>query len=171
MAHRSVLRNVSIPFKREGTFRLCSIVYRTHVFTFVSIPFNREGTFRLEHYTEHVTRSAGFHSLQTGRHIQTRRWRVLTIPGYKQSFHSLQTGRHIQTGVSATTITEVLRRFPFPSNGKAHLDSEDITLPNGFYSAFPFPSNGKAHLDRVNFPATGKHAVRVSIPFNREGHI
>ena len=41
-----VLHGVSIPFKREGTFRQCNLVFVCCFYDFVSIPFKREGTFR-----------------------------------------------------------------------------------------------------------------------------
>ena len=66
----------------------------TH-FSCVSIPFKREGTFRLT-FSDHSC-------------------------GMVLSFHSLQTGRHIQTvGFRICPRNRVL--FPFPSNGKAHSD-------------------------------------------------
>ena len=91
-----------------------------------------------------LSSTTSFHSLQTGRHIQTllfrdeyrirERWFQFSSNGkahsdgrsgnpwnYRLCFHSLQTGRHIQTRKK-----EILKkggvRFPFPSNGKAHSD-------------------------------------------------
>ena len=87
---------VSIPFKREGTFRHSHSSSWCCWCASVSIPFKREGTFRLRRYT--------------------------ADPRAKGSgFNSLQTGRHIQTAIMSATMDEEVR-FQFPSNGKAHSD-------------------------------------------------
>ena len=90
-----VYMRVSIPFKREGTFRLDPDELVKEDLK-VSIPFKREGTFRqYPPKKKHVTLSS-FNSLQTGRHIQTSHI-DLTTPMTHMCFNSLQTGRHIQT--------------------------------------------------------------------------
>ena len=63
----------------------------------VSIPFKREGTFRLKGKSwKLVDYSKCFNSLQTGRHIQTEEMNE-SFRNKIRSFNSLQTGRHIQT--------------------------------------------------------------------------
>ena len=112
---------VSIPFKREGTFRPDTATEETDpAAENVSIPFKREGTFRPHTRITQKLSINCFNSLQTGRHIQTRpgtgtNFRIkVSIPFKRegtfrptierprksqshQSFNSLQTGRHIQT--------------------------------------------------------------------------
>ena len=59
--------------------------------------------------------------------------------------------------------------FPFPSNGKAHSDSNKKIAR--FYdksTRFPFPSNGKAHSDYMGHFHHNPFE-QVSIPFKREG--
>ena len=60
--------------------------------------------------------------------------------------------------------------FPFPSNGKAHLDSQaEAYEQSTTESEFPFPSNGKAHLDERGLSRWDSRYEIVSIPFKREG--
>ena len=67
-------------------------------YEYVSIPFKREGSFRLLRDTSPVNGDClpGFNSLQTGRLIQTK---TITdgTRGLTTCFNSLQTGRLIQT--------------------------------------------------------------------------
>ena len=64
----------------------------------VSIPFKREGTFRQPMMKKTKSSSHDcFNSLQTGRHIQTLNGVSRKLPRRHQCFNSLQTGRHIQT--------------------------------------------------------------------------
>ena len=129
---------------------------------FVSIPFKRESTCALELAEDAEIKSGalGFHSLQTGKHMCTNQRRnnvIVSRPG----FHSLQTGkhmcthrrigqRHVSENVSIpfkrestcarTWLRErILRfKFPFPSNGKAHVHSED-RIPMGTTSFVSIP--------------------------------
>ena len=64
---------------------------------FVSIPFKRERTFRLEFFSMKMYFLPCFHSLQTGTHIQTLQAKNSLPTSRRKSFHSLQTGTHIQT--------------------------------------------------------------------------
>ena len=64
---------VSIPFKREGTFRHNKSTPPRIRPANVSIPFKREGTVRQTYKSESSPKlQNSFNSLQTGRHIQTR---------------------------------------------------------------------------------------------------
>ena len=167
-------QGVSIPFKREGTFRLV-ISVTIEGDKKVSIPFKREGTFRQEvveansanadafqfpsngkAHSDPVAASAAvkcklsFNSLQTGRHIQTDTG--VTFKG-GLSFNSLQTGRHIQTKWRELTNETESDWFQFPSNGKAHSDNHGSgNTKMSSPSLFQFPSNGKAHSDRLISP-------------------
>ena len=125
-AEKGILRSgdsmVSIPFKREGTFRLLSMCVLATIVT------------------------NGFNSLQTGRHIQTFKSTDSTSPyagrfqfpsngkahsdtvrvsddNFQEGFNSLQTGRHIQTYEKKICFVRNFGSgFQFPSNGKAHSD-------------------------------------------------
>ena len=147
--HASLLK-VSIPFKREGTFRRSPGPRRRRALC-VSIPFKREGTFRPNFRAKRDFAGAGFqfpsngkahsdrqrqrrtrrhalcfNSLQTGRHIQT----TIEAGQYREGmcFNSLQTGRHIQTYLTQAK-DEIKSTFQFPSNGKAHSDNtHEISL-------------------------------------------
>ena len=58
--------------------------------------------------------------------------------------NSLETGRHRKSAIGGETIeTGYNFLFRFPSNGKAHLNFDDMSLFGGF-GVFPFPSSGKA---------------------------
>ena len=158
----------------------------------VSIPFKRERTFRQHsrNFT-YMERPDGFDSLQTGKHIQTGEQQVcpngnrrnefrfpsngkahsdigipvVLLAGF--GFDSLQTGKHIQTSPPPPPRGRY-NEFRFPSNGKAHSDTVDYdnTLATGL--RFRFPSNGKAHSD-ITVVGNSAHATFfVSIPFKRE---
>ena len=89
---------VSIPFKREGSFGHADDKNFQLLLDAVSIPFKREGSFGLT-LEERIRRTfeIGFNSLQTGRLIRTVDRPVTSVGG-----------------------DQFL--FPFPSNGKAHSD-------------------------------------------------
>ena len=90
-------RKVSIPFKREGTFRLFAQL-KPHWSNYQVFPFPSNGKAHSDNEISIILKNLQlrFHSLQTGRHIQTRY--LLARMGRGGSvFHSLQTGRHIQT--------------------------------------------------------------------------
>ena len=213
---------VSIPFKREGTFRLPrslrSAAAQLHCCKFqfpsngkahsdfkggfldeirlsVSIPFKREGTFRREYFGFDGEAAESFNSLQTGRHIQTmlNRSAVPTCLSFMSRFNSLQTGRHIQTKSTDRRPNHKWKQFQVPSNGKAHSDCSAgaggnregdcfNSLQTGRHIQttiwllkqrrqilFQFPSNGKAHSDVYLKEACGLVKGMVSIPFKREG--
>ena len=88
-----MLNCVSIPFKREGTFRRSNF-FRNHEHNMFQFPSN--GKAHSDTLQTRTTRtSSSFNSLQTGRHIQT--WRSMHGVDEGSCFNSLQTGRHIQT--------------------------------------------------------------------------
>ena len=135
---------VSIPFKREGTFRRCKCIIKTLRMEF---QFPSNGKAHSDGETVIFNdQSKCFNSLQTGRHIQTITMFKYTHARYPfqfpsngkahsdaydpsnaghvvRCFNSLQTGRHIQTFKVGHTI-EYIVGFQFPSNGKAHSDSK-----------------------------------------------
>ena len=86
---------VSIPFKREGTWK-DEIRIPFCLSAIVSIPFKREGTWKA---------------------VRERRtsWRQ----SIRHSFNSLQTGRYMESPGGTTDRHEKLT-FQFPSNGKVH---------------------------------------------------
>ena len=62
----------------------------------------------------------------------------------------------------------MLKKFPFPSNGKTHSKNTEVAFDISFWIAkFPFPSNGKTHSKRGNHHPI-EHPIGVSIPFKRE---
>ena len=133
---------VSIPFKREGTWKPSFVVdYRCWWFTLC------------------------FNSLQTGRHVETDE-SVINY-SHEDRFHSLQTGRHVET--FRATVTEDLELgFQFPSNGKArgnHNSGE--TKRNGFGVSIPFKREGT--WKPTNPEMRQRYLDQVSIPFKREG--
>ena len=134
---------VSIPFKREGTFRHLTRGTGTLQFSQFQFPSNGKAhsdvaEFWMSKYTESFKfpsngkahsdpgpgntpqKQRSFNSLQTGRHIQTL---MLELGNRIERFrfNSLQTGRHIQT-VDLELKTASVFPFQFPSNGKAHSD-------------------------------------------------
>ena len=89
--------NVSIPFKRESTRALCLAGCHTHSST-VSIPFKRESTCA----PEDCRLSCNFIRFH------------VSIP--------FKTGKHMCTNVPGTRNKRTNEsKFPFPSNGKAHV--------------------------------------------------
>ena len=116
---------VSIPFKREGTFRplrpkplkvkpytvfpfpsngkahsdILRNGLKTHsLLITVSIPFKREGTFRRRWSpARDGCPRLSFHSLQTGRAHSDKNKYAIREHKLGGGFNSLQTGRHIQT--------------------------------------------------------------------------
>ena len=168
---------VSIPFKREGTFRptLNQLnTYLSGILGFNSLQTGRHIQTHLSPPCAIGTRYKGFHSLQTGRHIQT----FLRSPQDRKKylgFHSLQTGRHIQTGLTDTNVNRDGVKFvsiPFKREGTFRLQeygSDQVNTTLSFHSLqtgrhiqthitptvdlqgtkFPFPSNGKAQADKL----------------------
>ena len=113
---------VSIPFKREGTFRLAANQSCHDVANKVSIPFKREGTFR-----------------------HSKPWLNFN---FLKSFNSLQTGRHIQTQKRSRAATGFGSGFQFPSNGKAHSDNDMVAAPaeEEVLVSIPFKREGTFRL-------------------------
>ena len=104
----------------------------------VSIPFKREGTFRLKIISVGRSRRAlRFNSLQAGRHIQTQRV-PCTEAGERGMFQFPSSGKaHSDKGESNANFSFEL--FQFPSSGKAHSDktedpNDPKSNPKGFNS-------------------------------------
>ena len=133
-----------------------------------------------------------FNSLQTGKHIQRkRRKRRKPLP---LSFNSLQTGKHIQSRCPVMSQCRIHVSIPFKRETISKVIEESVETINTLRK-FQFPSNGKAYPKQsepssTNSPSTmlgfnslqtGKHIQRyreremdekldtiVSIPFKRE---
>ena len=158
----------------------------------VSIPFKREGSFRPKPAEEvDAPEKRGFNSLQTGRHIQTHHYGAVCKLKPSQVSIPFKREGSFRLVANANTIG-VNYMFQFPSNGKAHSDEQYLKTPVGrfvrfnslqtgrliqtfafvfhllYFSWFQFPSNGKAHSDRSGRAYYRPHD-RVSIPFKREG--
>ena len=97
----------------------------------VSIPFKREGTFRrgVGISLRRTVRSC-FNSLQTGRHIQTYAPYLGNDEVCMLCFNSLQTGRHIQTHKKFYTHRNAnIVSIPFKREGTFR--RRDTALGNG----------------------------------------
>ena len=142
---------------------------RRHLWVNVSIPFKREGTFR--HFTirpEKTSMGERFNSLQTGRHIQTFLCRPIWQEP-KGRFQFPSNGK-AHSDPTLLVLDESLVAFQFPSNGKAHSDHHPLTPPwqNPNFVSIPFKREGTFRLQ--SFGQCEVRAVRkVSIPFKREG--
>ena len=88
---------VSIPFKREGTFRPATLTRSEKTTKF---QFPSSGKAHSDSSAAHRTPGFCFNSLQAGRHIQTQARNKMA--NFSNSFNSLQAGRHIQTHVQDT---------------------------------------------------------------------
>ena len=140
----------------------------------VSIPFKREGTFRhtLEVYWVWSEFGEGFNSLQTGRHIQTYpstvtllREHCVSIPFKREGTfrHEIVAGDNADAGVivsipfkregtfrptlPTTDLIENQTLFQFPSNGKAHSDCS-IILSSSMICSFNSLQTGR-HIQTV----------------------
>ena len=111
-------------------------ISRSNFHRFVSIPFKRESTFRRISQRDHKS-YLSFHSLQTGKHIQTRDLPVyifqhtdeVSIPFKRESTFRRNRVFH---------LPQRQKKFPFPSNGKAH--SDFFSAPTLFRSSDSFHS-------------------------------
>ena len=83
-----------------------------------------------------------------------------------ESFHSLQTGKHIQSNSSVRIREPFIECFHSLQTGK-HIQSVPYRLTLSCYTPFPFPSNGKAYPKHVSLHLLPT-IVNVSIPFKRE---
>ena len=87
---------VSIPFKREGTWK---VVFDTFVNVYPAIGFNslQTGRYmeRISYHSRGNTHTIGFNSLQTGRYME-RIWNLSVLIA-AISFNSLQTGRYMES--------------------------------------------------------------------------
>ena len=132
----------SFLFPSNGNaYRKKKLFRRTTTGRDVSIPFKRERTAQGGLTNTQSSCYSGFHSLQTGMHIQS-----LTHPE-RYWFRRFQ--------------------FPFPSNGNAY---RKYTMQSLFVCVpwFRFPSNGNAYPKRNPAREIGRRPS-VSIPFKREG--
>ena len=96
----------------------------------VSIPYEREGTFRL---TKHAgcshTATHPFQFPTNGKAHSDERLQVRSLSITIVCFNSLRTGRHIQTHIRRNDeIVFSISGFQFPTNGKAHSDGRTLTV-------------------------------------------
>ena len=134
----------------------------------VSIPFKRESTLQVQYVDMIIVNGESFHSLQTGKHIASQRLSARNA-GLSRRFPFPSNGKaHCKRSwCRYKTVPTV--GFPFPSNGKAHCKVNVGSAIGANQAVFPFPSNGKAHCKR-NRPinASAPSYQTVSIPFKRE---
>ena len=133
----------------------------------VSIPFKREGTFRRKEHRVMAIVKNGFHSLQTGRHIQTG-----FLKGNRQedrrSFNSLQTGRHIQTISCQKEMFALMKvSIPFKREGTFRRWNQHTTLKPVCAEGFNSLQTGR-HI-QTEYGKQRISEAKVSIPFKREG--
>ena len=90
------------------------------------------------------------------------------------SFNSLQTGKHICTKKFERATLMLLLLFQFPSNGKAYMHADPVQSVLRDYAMFQFPSNGKAYMhlleieqrisdEKFQFPSNGKAYMVLAI--------
>ena len=131
----------------------------------VSIPFKREGTFRPSRCTKCLKiRRLSFNSLQTGRHIQTQ-----PPSSHSTNAESVSIPFKREGTFRPPFPCTYLRRiwFQFPSNGKAHSD-HDLRGSNPDHNSFNSLQTGR-HIQTETPAATAWKEILVSIPFKREG--
>ena len=133
---------VSIPYEREGSFRLNVSVFPFDTFSaIVSIPYEREGSFR----------RGGFLFLV-----------LLT------SFQFPTNGKDHSDQLPETKQTSEHTQFQFPTNGKDHSDFRLIrTARRRILVSIPYEREGSFRL--YNGLGWGLCSPYVSIPYEREG--
>ena len=137
-------RIVSIPFKREGVFKVGLSRYRRHLKErFNSLQAGR-GVQRQGGSTRSQRRKKRFNSLQAGRGVQSNYYRK-TMMATKFSFNSLQAGRGVQSDAS-----RVERIF-------------------GQSQCFNSLQAGRGVQSQNQLQQSLNCVKRVSIPFKREG--
>ena len=160
---------VSIPFKREGSFRHDDKVEREeedlYKFQFpsngkahsdrrafralsdglrVSIPFKREGSFRRgEKAVRYVVRSNVSIPFKREGSFRLEIGMVVVNLVPSPCFNSLQTGRLIQTNEFEFFVCYCGRKFQFPSNGKAHSDLSSCKTLLRYSSSFNSLQTGR----------------------------
>ena len=88
-------RSVSIPFKRESTWKECGNNYPRVVSSKVSIPFKRESTWKAN--TPEPSTVWMFVSIPFKRESTWKVKRILQKTAVVNSFNSLQTGKHMES--------------------------------------------------------------------------
>ena len=183
---------VSIPFKREGTWKditqECCLHALLPKFQF---PSNGKVHGKKGRTSDNQEKNS-FNSLQTGRYMESG---VLTVKSeWPCCFNSLQTGRSMESKYcpivgSGVRVSIPFKRegawkgseyqcihrqnpfeFQFPSNGKEHGKYKNTCRQSAVTRAeFQFPSNGKEHGKRYACDGPPVDNRFVSIPFKREG--
>ena len=141
---------------------------------FVSIPYEREGTFRQQPQLllSAGLLAAGFNSLRTGRHIQTRKRRVqlqhnaphVSIPYEREG--TFRPGFQFTVNVTAGTL-----RFNSLRTGR-HIQTKEtgLIIPDEEFKSFNSLRTGRHIQTGVqHFFGQGARGRRVSIPYEREG--
>ena len=142
----------------------------THRNRKVSIPFKRESTFKLWGISECLLSNFTNFQFQFPSNGKAHLNFVLFcyVGDFIFLFQFPSNGKaHLNNPELAPDI-EISRGFQFPSNGKAHLNNY-LLDDGGAGCRFQFPSNGKAHLNFCwrEFCPT-QMCFPVSIPFKRE---
>ena len=112
----------------------------------VSIPYEREGAFRL--FREDMgRRKAGghsFNSLRAGRGIQTG----LIVRFFSlEMFQFPTSGKGHSDKKPSTAPNFQKRKFQFPTSGKGHSDMFLMAVTPILWLEFQFPTSGKGHSD------------------------
>ena len=158
----------------------------------VSIPFKRESISKEEKNAAVLSRpTLGFNSLQTGKYIQSTR--CCSVLSVRFRFNSLQTGKYIQREFIESIALTHNEEFQFPSNGKVYPKCVRCIPPNALHWMVSIPFKRESISKGVpegisdavntcfNSLQTGKYIQsrlgnhphadlfkEVSIPFKRE---
>ena len=137
----TMLKDVSIPFKRESGWQGDRPRHRTAWQDRVSIPFKRE-------------------SGDKDKYALGGKWPggMFQFPSNGNAYHKPEKTNH----------DKATHMFPFPSNGKVHRKFKTNRVIKHKTDRFPFPSNGKAYHKRSIAALIEVALTRVSIPFKRE---
>ena len=76
----------------------------------------------------------------------------------------------ISKATHAEPVAKVLKKFQFPTNGKAYPKQVNYAQDSGAWALFQFPTNGKAYPKWARgCPSAYRSSFLVSIPYEREG--
>ena len=155
---------VSIPFKRESISKVM-ISISIHEAEHIMFPFPSNGKAYPKEMEEFccLSRIDTFPFPSNGKAYP----KVSTILHYThtRSFHSLQTGKHIQSSLSQDACSAAGVSIPFK---RESISKEEYFWASSTSLVFPFPSNGKAYPKFKWQKANAYLVTYVSIPFKRE---
>ena len=165
---RQSLYYVSIPFKREGTWKVgtrTALVRTVDRFQFPSNGKVHQKANPTNSLT--LTTKISFNSLQTGRYIKRFSNRYSNTAPY-ESFNSLQTGRYIKSIPRRVCILRgTLVSIPFKREGTSKDRGKHWRTSPPHQVSIPFKREGTSKEGRNCTCRVS--LILVSIPFKREG--